>query len=63
MPARVDLYYIIGVEVKNAWSYNSALSCIFMAGNLVKHKDNLTFALPKFVRYNRQVPHRHHICT
>jgi len=39
-----------GAEVKNAWSYTSTLSYVFMAWCLVKHRDNFTFNHFKSVR-------------
>jgi hypothetical protein len=32
-------------EVKNPWSYTSALQYVFMAWYLIKHRDNFTFTL------------------
>jgi hypothetical protein len=36
-------------EVKNAWSYISTPQYVFMAWCLVKHKDNFTFTLLRFL--------------
>jgi hypothetical protein len=38
----------INTEVKNAWIYNSTPQYVFMAWCLVKHRDSITFHVPRY---------------
>jgi hypothetical protein len=44
-PSREDDRSLPSAEVKNAWSYTSTPSYVFMTWRLFKHRDNFTFYL------------------
>jgi hypothetical protein len=51
--------FLFQAEVKDAWSYTSSTQYVFMASDLVKHRDN--FTLPLYDSFLEAVhPAKHH---